>query len=63
MKPFGIKVTIIEPGAYATEFGSQQTLKFAADLDIYADLRTRIVERLKNIERGDPDATQRPYSK
>uniref|UniRef100_UPI003B3BDBBE SDR family NAD(P)-dependent oxidoreductase n=1 Tax=Spirosoma sp. TaxID=1899569 RepID=UPI003B3BDBBE len=29
VKPFGINVTIIEPGAYATEFGSQESLKFA----------------------------------
>jgi NAD(P)-dependent dehydrogenase (short-subunit alcohol dehydrogenase family) len=57
VKPFGIKVTIIEPGAYATEFGSQQSLKFAADLDIYADLRAQIFGRLKNMERGDPNAT------
>jgi NAD(P)-dependent dehydrogenase (short-subunit alcohol dehydrogenase family) len=52
VKPFGIKVTIIEPGAYATEFGSQTSLKFAAGLDIYADLRTQTLERLKNTERG-----------
>jgi NAD(P)-dependent dehydrogenase (short-subunit alcohol dehydrogenase family) len=25
IQPFDIKVTIIEPGAYATEFGSQQS--------------------------------------
>ena len=57
VKPFGIKVTIIEPGAYATEFGSQESLKFAADLDIYADFKTHFFERLRNTERGDPDAT------
>jgi len=55
--PFGIKVTIIEPGAYATEFGSQESLKFAAELDIYADFKTRFSERLRNTERGDPNAT------
>jgi NAD(P)-dependent dehydrogenase (short-subunit alcohol dehydrogenase family) len=27
VKPFGIKVTLIEPGAYATEFGSPASLK------------------------------------
>jgi hypothetical protein len=32
-------------------------LKFAADLDIYAELRAQIFERLKNVERGDPNAT------
>jgi NADP-dependent 3-hydroxy acid dehydrogenase YdfG len=57
VKPFGIKVTIIEPGAYATEFGSQDSLKFAADLDIYADFKTQFFGGLRNMERGDPNAT------
>ena len=57
VKPFGIKVTIIEPGAYATEFGSQESLKFAAGLDIYTDFKTHFFESLKNTKRGDPDAT------
>ncbi|MBK1442142.1 SDR family NAD(P)-dependent oxidoreductase [Parapedobacter sp. ISTM3] len=57
VKPFGIKVTIIEPGAYATEFGSQQSLKFAASLDSYTDLKAQFAERLKTMERGDPEAT------
>ena len=57
VKPFGIKVTIIEPGAYATEFGSQESLKFAAGMDLYADYKTHFFERLRNSERGDPNAT------
>ncbi|MDO6435616.1 SDR family NAD(P)-dependent oxidoreductase [Flavitalea sp. BT771] len=57
VKPFGIKVTIIEPGAYATEFGSQSSLKFAGELGIYAELRTHFMGRLRNAERGDPNAT------
>lgn len=57
VKPFGIKVTIIEPGAYATEFGSQDSLKFAAGLDIYGDFKAHFFESLKNMQRGDPDAT------
>ncbi|HEX3933737.1 MAG TPA: SDR family NAD(P)-dependent oxidoreductase [Puia sp.] len=57
VKPFGIKVTIIEPGAYATEFGSQESLKFAAGLDIYANFKTQFFERLRGSERGDPNAT------
>jgi NAD(P)-dependent dehydrogenase (short-subunit alcohol dehydrogenase family) len=57
VKPFGIKVTIIEPGAYATEFGSQESLKFAAGLDSYTDLKTHLFDSLKNMERGDPNAT------
>ncbi|MGN6566913.1 MAG: SDR family NAD(P)-dependent oxidoreductase [Flavipsychrobacter sp.] len=57
VKPFGINVTIIEPGAYATEFGSQDSLKFAAGLDIYTDFKTQFFDTLKNMERGDPNAT------
>jgi len=57
VKPFGINVTIIEPGAYATEFGSQESLKFATGLDIYTDFKTQFFEGLRNLERGDPNAT------
>jgi NAD(P)-dependent dehydrogenase (short-subunit alcohol dehydrogenase family) len=57
VKPFGIKVTIIEPGAYATEFGSPSSLKLAAGLDIYSDLRKQVYERLGSMQRGDPKAT------
>ncbi|MBE7168970.1 MAG: SDR family NAD(P)-dependent oxidoreductase [Williamsia sp.] len=57
VKAFGIKVTIIEPGAYATEFGSQASLKFAAGLDIYADYKQQFFNSLKEMERGDPEAT------
>jgi NAD(P)-dependent dehydrogenase (short-subunit alcohol dehydrogenase family) len=57
IKAFGIKVTIIEPGAYATEFGSPESLKFAAELDIYQDFKTEFFGSLSEMERGDPDAT------
>ncbi len=54
---FGIKVTIIEPGAYATEFGSQDSMKFAAGLDVYADFKAQFFGTLGSMERGDPNAT------
>ena len=57
VRAFGIKVTIIEPGAYATEFGSQQSLKFAPALDIYADFKAQFFGSLRTMERGDPNAT------
>jgi len=57
VKDFGIKVTIIEPGAYATEFGSQESLKFAPGMDIYADYKEQFFGSLRNLERGDPEAT------
>lgn len=58
VKSFGIKVTIIEPGAYATEFGSQESLKFSEGMDIYADFKESFFGRLtNNMERGNPEAT------
>lgn len=57
VKAFGIKVTIIEPGAYATEFGSQESLKFAAGLAIYQDFKTQFFNGLREMKRGDPNAT------
>ncbi|GAB4035747.1 SDR family NAD(P)-dependent oxidoreductase [Spirosoma jeollabukense] len=57
IKPFGINVTIIEPGAYATEFGSPESLKFAQGLDIYAAYKANFFSELRTLERGDPAAT------
>jgi NAD(P)-dependent dehydrogenase (short-subunit alcohol dehydrogenase family) len=57
VKDFGIKVTIIEPGAYATEFGSQDSLKFSNGIDIYTDYKAKFFDTLKSMERGDPEAT------
>ncbi|HEY0299572.1 MAG TPA: SDR family NAD(P)-dependent oxidoreductase [Arachidicoccus sp.] len=57
VKQFGISVTIIEPGAYATEFGSQASLKFAKGLPVYDGLRNQVIERLSSMERGNPEAT------
>lgn len=57
VRAFGVKVTIIEPGAYATEFGSQQSLKFAVGMDIYSEMKTRFAERLQLMERRNPAAT------
>ncbi len=57
VKQFGINVTIIEPGAYATEFGSQESLKFAAGMDEYAAYKESFFQNLHGSERGDPNAT------
>ncbi|MGN6396406.1 MAG: SDR family NAD(P)-dependent oxidoreductase [Mucilaginibacter sp.] len=57
IKQFGIKVTIIEPGAYATEFGSPESLKFAQGMDIYSDFKTEFFAGLQSMERGNPAAT------
>ena len=57
VKPFGIKVTLLEPGAYATDFGSAASLKIAPGMDVYADFRQRIFGGLSSEERGNPKAT------
>lgn len=57
VKPFGIKVTLIEPGAYATEFGSPASLKMATGMEEYAGLRQQVFGHLLSTERGDPQAT------
>lgn len=55
--PFGIKVTLLEPGAYATDFASQASLKIAAGLDAYATLRRQAFAAGAEMEFGDPQAT------
>lgn len=57
VKAFGIQVTLIEPGSYATSFGSPESLKVAPGMDAYADLRQQVFGRLGSQERGDPKAT------
>jgi NAD(P)-dependent dehydrogenase (short-subunit alcohol dehydrogenase family) len=55
VKDFGIKVTLLEPGAYATEFGASG--KRVPEMDTYADLRKQVFGRLMSEERGNPQAT------
>jgi NAD(P)-dependent dehydrogenase (short-subunit alcohol dehydrogenase family) len=55
VKPFGIKVTLVEPAAYATDFG--KSAKIADVLEPYGEFRKQVMARLSTIERGDPQAT------
>ena len=55
VKAFGIKVTLVEPGAYATDFG--KSAQIADALEPYAEFSKRFLTRLANLERGDPEAT------
>lgn len=55
VKAFGIKVTLVEPGAYATDFGKSGEIADA--LEPYAEFRKQFLSRLANVERGDPEAT------
>ena len=55
VKAFGIKVTLVEPGAYATDFGKSS--RIADTLEPYAEFRKEFLKRLADTEQGDPDAT------
>jgi NAD(P)-dependent dehydrogenase (short-subunit alcohol dehydrogenase family) len=55
VKAFGIKVTLVEPGAYATDFGKSSEV--ADVLEPYAEFRKQFLAQLANVEQGDPYAT------
>jgi NAD(P)-dependent dehydrogenase (short-subunit alcohol dehydrogenase family) len=55
VKAFGIKVTLVEPVAYATDFG--KSAQIADALEPYVEFRKQFLARLANLERGDPEAT------
>jgi|SRR5579863_180920 len=55
VKAFGLKVTIVEPGAYATDFGKSSQI--ADSLEPYAEFRKQFLAHLANAELGDPGAT------
>jgi NADP-dependent 3-hydroxy acid dehydrogenase YdfG len=53
----GIKVTLIEPGAYDTDFPSQTSLKVSAGLDAYAGIRGALFAHAGEVALGEPQAT------
>jgi len=59
VKAFGIQVTILEPGAYSTEFGSPRSAKVSPAIEAYAAQREQIFAGLKALNRGNPRATAR----
>jgi hypothetical protein len=50
-----LKVTLVEPGAYATDFGKSSQI--ADVLEPYAEFRKQFLTHLADVERGDPGAT------
>lgn len=54
---FGIKVTLIEPGPFATEFMSQSSMKHTAPMAEYEPARQQLATRLTPEMFGDPAAT------
>ncbi|WP_407944487.1 SDR family NAD(P)-dependent oxidoreductase [Paenibacillus riograndensis] len=60
VKDFGIKVTLPEPGAYATEFGASG--KRVPEMDVYADVRKQVFTRLSNKKTRQPSSDCRSRS-
>lgn len=57
MSPFGVKVTIIEPGAFRTDWGgsSMEVADFGADYDATVGALARHLRTVTGSEPGDPD--------
>src|ERR1700685_579840 len=55
VRAFGLHVTLVEPGAYATDFGKSSQIADA--LEPYAEFRKQFLTHLANVEQGDPEAT------
>jgi NAD(P)-dependent dehydrogenase (short-subunit alcohol dehydrogenase family) len=53
---FGIKVTIVEPGGYATDWGGTSAIRAPA-MPVYDGARAKIAAFRSNNVPGDPDAT------
>lgn len=54
--PFGIHVTLVEPGAYSTDW-SGSSAKRAKELPAYAEMHAAAKERSAKNNPGDPEAT------
>jgi NAD(P)-dependent dehydrogenase (short-subunit alcohol dehydrogenase family) len=54
--PYGIKVTIIEPGGFTTDWGGSSS-KHSKPMDAYEPARQARSERWGTVKRGDPTAS------
>jgi NAD(P)-dependent dehydrogenase (short-subunit alcohol dehydrogenase family) len=57
VKEFGIKVTLIEPGGYATDFADPRSLKVATATPAYDAVRESLFAAFAAESMGDPQAT------
>lgn len=57
VKAFGIHVTIIEPGGYATDFLKETSLRRAMPMDAYQPIHAELATFITPEQLGDPKAT------
>ena len=57
VKSFGLKVTMLEPGAYATGFASMSSLKITPVIAAYGNTRAEVFAAGAKLGFGDPQAT------
>jgi len=57
IEQFGIDVTIIEPGGFATDWGGDSAHHAKNQLEVYDDMRKAIYKHREEREAGDPEAT------
>lgn len=53
----GVKVTLIEPGAYSTDFSDASSMRFSQPIDAYEEVRQQAVASFTPEMFGDPAAT------
>ena len=54
---FGIKVTLIEPGGYATDFADPSSIRSSAPIPVYAPVKEQLFAAFASVSLGDPQAT------
>ena len=54
---FGIKVTLIEPGGYATDFADPSSLRSSASIPVYSPIKEQLFAAFAAESMGDPQAT------
>ncbi len=54
---FGIKVTLIEPGGYATDFADPSSIRTSTPIPAYNPVKEQLFAAFANESMGDPEAT------
>ncbi|MGY8636936.1 SDR family NAD(P)-dependent oxidoreductase [Bradyrhizobium sp. 14AA] len=57
VKGFGLKVTLLEPGAYATGFASMASLRISPVINAYSNTRAEVFAAGAKLAFGEPEAT------